>query len=155
LAKSSSVLKALKIMGHDELHKLSEVLHLKQVPVKKASGDDIDSLEPIEVAESKKNLPSEAKVLPFTSKSHSGEGEKPPKEGESQEEENAIYINSDLELWQRELSRQIGDSLHKVDALKGYGRLNEMYIVKDSSLESKDQMRFAATKGVLINKKTG
>ncbi len=155
MAKSSFVLKALKILGLDEVLKLSEVLRLKQAPLKKVVGEDFISFGNKEDDQPKKPVASEANILPFANKAYVREGEKPPHEGERQQEEQTTLINSDLVLWQRELCRQIGNSVPMVDAVKGYKRFNEMYVVKDSSLDKTDKMRLASTKGVLVNKKTG
>ena len=43
--------------------------------------------------------------------------------------------------------------VQKKDAFKGYEKSTEMYVVKTTTHDGKDKLRFAATDGVLINKK--
>lgn len=155
MAKSTYVLRALKILGLEEMLKLSEVLHVKQVPLKKAAGEELivwddapeKSQQPVQ-----RERP-EAKVLPFPKKTINDLAPMPEHPEGVQEEEVPGFIGSDLVLWQREISRQSGDNIHKLEALKGYKKSTEMYVVKSSDKEGKDKIRFASTNGVLVNKK--
>lgn len=143
MASSNFVLRALRILGLEEMLKLSEVLRVKQVPLKKAAGEELIAWDEAPAAQVRPNsLPEgEAKILPFPQKTPE------PEVGPVVEEEE------DMLLWQREMARQSEETLLKLDAFKGYKKATEMYVVKTPTLEGKDKIRFAATEGVLINKK--
>lgn len=66
-------------------------------------------------------------------------------------EESKNFYSSEFMLWQRELSKDVTGN-HK-EAAQGYARSTEMYVVKTTTLEGKEKIRFAATNGVLVNKK--
>lgn len=156
LAKTSYVLQALKILGLEEMLKLSEVLHVKQVPLKKAAGgelivwDDADQKAPTRKSQERED----AKILAFPKKSINElipmQEEAGPKDDEGGP---SNLLASDIVLWQRELTKQSGETSHKMDAFKGYKKSTEMYVVKTPTLEGKDKIRFASTNGVLVNKK--
>lgn len=159
LAQSSYVLRALKILGLEEMLKLSEVLHVKQVPLKKAAGEELivwdDAVEPQASPPSRDRSKDkeEGKVLAFPKKTINDLAplsEDPPP---SEEEEAPSFLSSDLVLWQREIAKHTGDNIHRLDAFKGYKKSTEMYVVKTPGPEGKDKIRFASTNGVLINKK--
>lgn len=160
MAKSSFVLQALKILGLEEMLKLSEVLHEKQVPLKKAAGEELIAWGDAEEKRSKpkRSLPeSEAKVLEFPKK-NIGQMPSLPEEhrpsGADHEEDSGDLMPSDVILWQREMSKQAEGNILKLDAFKGYKKSTEMYVVKTPSpIDGKDKIRFASIKGVLINKK--
>ncbi len=155
MAKTSYVLQALKILGLEEMLKLSEVLHVKQVPLKKAAGGELIVWDDADQKVQPKAAPhrEDAKVLAFPKKTISQllplQEEAPPKE----EESTPNLVTSDVVLWQRELSKQSGETSHKMDAFKGYKKSTEIYIVKTPTNEGKDKIRFASTNGVLVNKK--
>lgn len=153
LAKSSFVLRALKILGLEEMLKLSAILQIKEPVLKKAAGDELivwdDASVP--VLEKKKNT-EDGKVLTFPKKTIQDMAKLPEPEGKPGEEPSSL-LHSDLVLWQREISKQSGDNVHRLDAFKGYKKSTEMYVVKESSVDGKDKIRFASTNGVLVNKK--
>lgn len=135
--------------------KLSEVLHVKQVPLKKAAGgelivwDDADQ----KPAPKKSQEKEDAKVLAFPKKTIN---ELIPMQDEAPKEDEggpSSLLTSDVILWQRELTKQSGETSHKMDAFKGYKKSTEMYVVKTPTNEGKDKIRFASTNGVLVNKK--
>lgn len=132
------------------------MLQVKQVPLKKAAGEELIAWDESPAPIPKKAVrESEAKVLEFPKKNSQfvppEELEDPAKlEGES---DSSHVLSSELILWQREISRNTGDSVHKLDAFKGYRKSTEMYVVKTPTLDGKDKIRFASTNGVLINKK--
>jgi hypothetical protein len=153
VSKTPYVLRALKIIGQEEILKLSEVLLIKQKPLKKAAGEEFivwdDAAEP----PPSKVLQAEAKILPFPKKCIN---DLIPMQEEVPEEaiEKAVVeeVFTDLVLWHREFSKSTtGNS--KLEASKGYKRSTEMYIVKTPDHAGKDKIRFASTNGVLINKK--
>ena len=160
MAKSSFVLQALKILGLEEMLKLSEVLHEKQVPLKKAAGEELiawDDAEEKRPKPKKVRPETEARVLEFPKKNI---GQMPSLREEhkpsaaNHEEDSGDLMASDVVLWQREMSKQAEGNILKLDAFKGYKKSTEMYMVKTpSSVDGKDKIRFASTKGVLINKK--
>ncbi len=154
MAKTSYVLQALKILGLEEMLKLSDVLHVKQVRLKKAAGGELIVWDDADLNVQPRNAPrEEAKVLAFPKKTISQllplQDEAPPKE----EESTPNLFTSDVVLWQRELSKLSGETSHKMDAFKGYKKSTEMYVVKTPTNEGKDKIRFASTNGVLVNKK--
>lgn len=154
MTNSSFVLRALKILGLEEMLKLSEVLHVKQAPLKKAAGEELvvwDDSESIHELPKKTRPKEEAKILEFPKKTLADLAPEPELEGK--EGEDSGLLHSEVVLWQREITRQTGDTVHKKDAFKGYRKATEMYVVKTSDVDGKDKIRFASTNGVLINKK--
>ena len=158
MPKSSFVLRALKILGLEEMLKLSEVLHVKQVPLKKAAGEELIVWDEEPVQKPVKRTISapetEAKVLNFPKKSITDlapqvEEDRP----EDAKSEESTFLSSEAVLWQREITRSSETAVHKLDAFKGYNKATEMYVVKTPSIDGKDKIRFAETNGVLINKK--
>lgn len=153
MSKSSFVLRALNILGLEEVLKLSEVLNVKRVPLKKAAGEELIVWDDAADKQPKRSVsePSEARVLEFPKKTIQ-DMPSLPEEGKK-EEEGGNIMSSDLLLWQREVTRNTGETIQKLDAFKGYKKSTEMYVVKESSLDGKDKIRFASTNGVLVNKK--
>jgi hypothetical protein len=89
-------------------------------------------------------------VLPFRpAKNPVPESIEPP----SELKESPELSSSDFVLWQRELSRETGNPQQKIEAVKGYSKATEMYVVKTPTIEGKDKIRFASTNGVLVDKK--
>lgn len=152
LAKSNFVLRALRILGLEEMLKLSEVLLEKQVPLKKAAGEELIAWDDAADKRPQRPVPQQdAKVLEFPKKKiNELEALKEEVEGA---EETAEVMGTDLMLWQREITKQADVNILKREALKGYKKATEMYVVKTSTREGKDKIRFASTNGVLINKK--
>lgn len=168
MQKTSLVLQALNILGLEEILKLSEVLRIKQVPLKKAAGEELVSWSETtqeELPRPKQTSPSEAKILPFPQKTI-----KQFEELESEQEEiveaKAVIkdkleeapagirvMPSDVILWQREIMKDSDGAIQKIDAMKGYQRSTQMYMVKSKSIDGKEKIRFIATNGILINKK--
>jgi hypothetical protein len=161
LAKSSYVLQALNILGLEEILKLSEVLHAKQVPLKKAAGEELIVWNTPVEKPGKKAKKEEAKVLPFPNRAVTDfpelEEEPPEKPEERPAPEsssgNEHVMPSDIILWQRELMRDSDEAIQKLDAMKGYQKSTQMYVVKSHLADGKEKIRFASTNGVLINKK--
>jgi hypothetical protein len=155
VAKSSFVLRALKILRLEEILKLSEVLHVKQVPLKKAAGDDLIVWDDAALERPQRKIhENEGKVLSFPKKTLK---ELTPLIEESAEpdDEREIpnFVTSDMVLRQRQIAKQSGQSVQKLDAFRGYKKSTEMYVVKTPTIEGKDKIRFASTNGVLVNKK--
>lgn len=161
VAKTPFILRALSILGFEEVLKLSEVLLEKQMPLQKAAGEDLlawnDPPKKTSVHQQE-----EAKVLPFPKQPSLKEYEalrdpgipEPEKlDNRPEDEEEGTLINSDLVLWQREINRESGKGVKKLDAVKGYQKSTQMYVVKTESPEGKKKLRFASTDGILVNKK--
>jgi hypothetical protein len=159
LALKSSVLRALKILGLEEMLKLSEVLQVKQVPLKKVAGGEHIVWDEEPPKENFSRAPQkEATVLPFPQKN-------PPSaasvnlhdhlavEASVSEGSTHNLVEMDMLLWQRELARTTEESFHKQEAFKGYKKATEIYSVKSKDLDGKDKVRFANTNAVLVNKK--
>ena len=155
MAKSSYVLRALKILGLEEMLKLSEVLHEKQVPLKKAAGEDLVVWDDAVQKPQRPKVQGPGKVLEFPKKNISSLAPlvEAPDHKPVEDDEPSHLLNSEVVLWQREISKQSGEVVQKKDAFKGYQKATEMYVVKTPTPEGKDKIRFASTNGVLINKK--
>lgn len=152
----SFVLNALRILGPEEILKLSQAPKVKQALLKKAAGEELIvwSEETSERSASKNLENNEAKILPF--KRGPSDLEEPLKDSEEEGrplEEASHFYSSEFLLWQRELSRETEDPIHKQAAVKGYQKSTEMYVVKSHDLQGKEKIRFVSTNGVLINKK--
>lgn len=154
----SFVLRALKIFGLEEMLKLSEVLKVKSSRMKKAAGEELIvwSDEP----EKPHHAPTVAQetdnVLQFKKHGHIEMPEPIADPNASQgipQEDGSTFYSSEFMLWQRELSKDVGAPLLKKEAVKGYSRATEMYVVKTPTIEGKEKIRFASTNGVLVNKK--
>ena len=156
MAKTTYVLQALKILGLEEMLKLSEVLHVKQVPLKKAAGGELIVWDDADQKVGPKKSPAreDAKILAFPKKSINEliplQEEAPSKDDEAGSHN---LLTSDVILWQRELAKQSGETSHKKEAVQGYKKSTEVYVVKTPTNEGKDKITFASTNGVLVNKK--
>lgn len=153
MSKSTFVLRALKILGLEEMLKLSQVLHVKQVPLKKAAGEDLIVWDDAPTISPKKSPQEEAKVLSFPKKTIHDLAPMPEEVPEQDDKDRPNFLTSDMVLWQREIAKTNGENVHKLDAFKGYKKSTEMYVVKTPTPEGKDKIRFASTNGVLVNKK--
>jgi hypothetical protein len=156
LAKTSFVFQALKILGLEEMLNLSEILHAKQVPLKRAAGEELISWdEPFEKSAGKKfsRHDGDAKILEFPKKSINDLVPLPEANPDADEQNVPNLLNSELILWQREIAKSSEETDKKANAFKGYKKASEMYVVKTPTAEGKDRIRFASTNGVLINKK--
>jgi len=156
----SFVLKALKIFGLEEMLKLSQTGLSKQVSLKRAAGEDLivwnDAVDsepsPVQHKEIKDN------VLPFKKPSSDSPSSFEPMpdpnlvSSEASEAESTIQT-TDFMLWNRELTKDSGAAGLKRGATKEYAKSTEMYIVKTSTIDGKEKIRFASTHGVLVNKK--
>lgn len=157
----SFVLQALKIFSLEEILRLSQALKVKSSLMKKAAGQELvfwgEATEDQETTQ-KKSEQQEAKVLPFknTPDSH-------PPEGQfiSSESANPAPISnppvlglvSNELLFLKEITKNPDNPMLKKEAIEGYLKATDIYIVKSSTIEGKDKIRFASTQGVLINKK--
>jgi hypothetical protein len=153
LAKTSFVLQALKILGLEEMLKLSEVLKVKRVPVKKAAGAELIVWDEADPKTPKKHVPETGKVLAFPKKSINDLMPLQEETPEAKEESTSDLLTSDVILWQRQLTKETNENVSKNDAIKGYKKSTEMYVVKTPAEEGKTKIRFASTNGVLVNKK--
>lgn len=150
---SPYVLRALCILGPEEILKLAHVLHREEVSFKRASGDDsIFWKEQKALTKPQEPKPKiEAKILQF-----SRSAPQPEQKAENREDsiitEEGTILSSEVVLMQREISRETTSENQKSSAKSGYQKATEMYVVK-SNVEGKEKIRFASTNGVLINKK--
>ena len=153
----SFVLQALRVFSFEEMLKLSQSTQIKSVIMKKAAGAELivwsDASE--EVKPQPKDTEVKDNVLPFK-KQLLFDPETTPQAEISEvsppSEESKNFYSSEFMLWQRELSKE-APANHKKDAAQGYARSTEMYVVKSATFEGKEKIRFAATNGVLVNKK--
>lgn len=148
MTKTPFVFHALSLLGLEEILKLAEVHQTKKVALKKAAGGELISWDEPVAAPPKKVQPEEAKVLIFP-KTPQIEEEK----SEIPDSEKPHLVTSDVLLWQREMTKDSDSSIQKLDAFKGYKRSTEMYVVKSSTIDGKDKIRFASTEGILVDKK--
>jgi hypothetical protein len=153
---SSFVLKALSILSLEQILKLTKVLKLKQGQAKKVVGEELVSWD--ETIPSAPEVRPEGKVVPFPKNKNALPSiELPPSDEEvkkkKDEEEGSKLLTSELILWQREITRDTDEAVHKMGAVKGYKKSTEMYVVKSQTDEGKEKIRFASTNGILINKK--
>ncbi|HXH73701.1 MAG TPA: hypothetical protein VNJ08_01960 [Bacteriovoracaceae bacterium] len=154
MAKTSFVLRALSVLGFEEILKLSEVLMEARVPLKKAAGEDLIVWND---APKKKSIhqQDDAKILNFPKQGSLKEFEalRDPDIPDATEGQAPTLINSDLVLWQREITRESDDASKKLEAASGYQKSTQMYVVKSQTPEGKKKLRFASTDGILVNKK--
>lgn len=155
MANTPFVLKALKILGPEEILKLSEVLQIKRAPLKQAAGGEFIVWD--DAVDGKPEKPQEeslAKVLPFTKKSVLNVPSLPdPALEQAPQNESETLIHSDLILFQRERGKELSAKGHQLDASHGYKKATEMYVVKTTDIDGKDKIRFAQINGVLVDKK--
>lgn len=149
----SFVLQALKIFGVEEMLKLSKTSVSKAANKKMAAGAELivwsDAPEENDGIPEAPSKPAD--ILPFK-KSISEPIPDPHQPVSEGSEEAANIYSSEFMLWQHELGKDNSTSTKK-DAVKGYSRATEMYIVKTPDVEGKEKIRFASTNGVLVNKK--
>ncbi len=167
MQKTSFVLQALNILGLEEILKLSEVLRVKQVPLKKAAGEELVSWsEASQDEQAKPKMPpsTEGKILPFPKTIRQFEElesekkeiiETKPNTREKSESlpEGTLVMPSDVVLWQREIMKDSDGAIQKIDAMRGYQRSTQMYMAKSKTIDGKEKIRFIVTNGILINKK--
>ena len=151
----SNILKILRLFSLEEMLKLVQGVRIQHVSLKKAAGEELISLDPVPEKpkkEPKKN-PTEATILPFpTSKTPAPPVEEIEPLPETVSNAAQFYATEDI-LWQRELAKDSFSPLHKLEAIKGYKKAIDVYIVKNCEGENKQKIRFASTNGVLVNKK--
>ena len=96
---------------------------------------------------------TEAKILHFSRPTPHLEKPASPETEEGASEDDVRLLSSEVVLLQREISRESQAGSQKSSAKSGYGKASEMYVVKSTTVEGKEKIRFASTNGVLINKK--
>jgi hypothetical protein len=154
--KNPFVLKALKILGLEEMLKLAEILNSKAQPMKKAAGEDLivwNEPEAQPTPKKKEHQHSEAKILSFKAPKPTDE-ELEAKAEQDKIKENPIHlVTAEMMMWQKELTKDSEVSLQKRDAMNGYKKSTEMYVVKTTEVDGKEKIRIASTRGVLVDKK--
>lgn len=142
--------------------KLARAIKVKPSMMKKAAGQELISWsDASELEESPSELEARSpdNILPFQKSLRNPVSPLPqksePKEESAPGEEADIphLVSADFILWQRELSRDPNGGMQTKEAVKGYSKATEMYVVKTPSADGKDKIRFASTQGVLVNKK--
>lgn len=155
MPNASFVLKALRILSLDEMKKLSEIMKVRVPAPKKAAGGELivwDEEE--EIHEMPSAGPHEsAKILAFPKKNINEIEPLKLTDPNAVGEDNSSLLHTDLVLLQKQISRQTEESIQRQEAFKGYKKSTEMYVVKESTIDGKDKIRFASTNGVLVNKK--
>ncbi len=132
---------------------------MNKVPLKKAAGEELfvwDDAPSIELPKASSGA-TEAKVLPFGKSKSPFITQEDIDEAKAieakKQEESSTLLTSELVLWQREIAKDSGEAIQKLDAFKGYQKSTEMYVVKTQTPEGKEKIRFANTNGILVNKK--
>jgi hypothetical protein len=157
---NSYVLKALRILGLEEILKLSKAAFVKPVPMKRAAGEDLivwsDAPETLDSATDNDEhmatiLPFKKQLSDFTTVNES-DLEPAKLKDQTSEPSNSIQ-SSEYILWNREQSKDANSPVLKKEAAKEYARSTEMYVVKTSTVKGKEKIRFANTNGVLVDKK--
>ena len=150
----SFVLNALRIFSLDEILKLSRFNNITGAIYKKAAGEELVSWgnAPEEAMHNHFSQQQPDNVLPFKKERFEPLPENRSMAASAHEEPSNL-VSSEFILWQRELTKDSGTTVLKKEAVKGYSKANEMYVVKSPTNEGKDKIRFAATNGVLIDKK--
>jgi hypothetical protein len=158
----SNVLKALRIFSLEEMLSLSQAANIKPVLMKKAAGEDLlawtDAPSVAVERHAKGSEERQGVVLPFKSKvtDSSKISESAPVVGDTEQGQGELpssLFSTESMLWSKELSRDSSAPTLKKDAAKEYARSAEMYVVKTTTIEGKDKIRFASTNGVLVDKK--
>lgn len=153
MSKTPFVLQALQILGPEEMLKLSEVIHVKKVPLKKVAGEDLVVWDEEELKTKKEAVQEEAKLLLFTPPQSPPAPEVSPPSPELKPLDGEAPTESDLHIWHREMNKQFSEKAHQQEAARGYKKTNEIYAIKTKDETGKTQVRYASTEGVLINKK--
>lgn len=146
-------MRALCILGPEEILKLAHGLHREEISFKKAAGEDLVFWKERSSETGKKpdRPKTEAKILHFGRPTPQVD-EKPQSTSEETGDDPQI-MSSEVILMQREIARETASGSQKQTAKSGYQKSNEMYVVKSSTLDGKEKIRFASTNGVLVNKK--
>jgi hypothetical protein len=129
------VLGALKIFTYDEMLTIAQS-NKSRAALKKAAGAELVVWEDDSASVDEAIVP-EGKVLAFKRKDEGDGGE---------EVESA---DTELLFWQRNHAPRGGSK----EVVKGYKKATETFMVKTKDVEGKEKISFAATHGVLINKK--
>lgn len=145
----------LKILGLQEMLKLSEVIHSRSLPLKQVSGGGFivgDAQDERPKSKPKKEE-KEAKVIPFPQKQEIKE--EPPARGPPLPAIalETTFLASEEILNQLEIAKEMSGVLQKHRALEEYKQGQNVHMVKSKDSEGKTQVRFAKTKGVLIDRK--
>lgn len=153
MKKTSYILKAFNIIGPEEILNLAEVSggvsQLKMVSGDSLLWDQHHSSPPADEPA--------AKIIPFPKNKTHFQPLAPPdlttEEMETQENEMPHFTTGEMALVQREISKEAESTMQRMSAHGGYRKCNEMFLIKSKSVEGKLTTRFAATHGVLVDKK--
>lgn len=152
----SSVLKALRILGPEEILKLSETHQERNVLNKKAVGgefivwdEQITPRPPGRKSNPKKSqTESVAQIIPFPQGSYS----QAQTQNDKQDESRDLLSSEDL-LKERNSAKISEENAKKNEAFKKYANSNKTLAVKSLDIDGKTDVREVSTQGVLINKK--
>lgn len=157
---NSYVLKALRILGLEEILKLSKAAFVKPALMKKAAGEDLIIWS--DASNNKEPQASEEEpmgtVLPF--RKHASDFNKfsEAELDSSKNKDKSVDVAGNIQstefmLWNREQPKDSNSAVSKKEAAKEYAKSTEMYVVKTATVEGKEKIRFANTNGVLVDKK--
>lgn len=162
MAKKPFVLSCLRILGLEEMLKLSDVVHTRSIPLKQVSGGgfavgDAPEEKPRNEPKKEKKEAKEAKVIPFPSKEPAKK--EVPEENHSKSTTNGPldlpggFLASEEILNQLERAKEMKEANLRHRAIEEYRQGQNTHIVKSKNDEGKTEIRFAKTKGVLIDRK--
>lgn len=145
--------------------KLSDVVHTRSIPLKQVSGgsfavSDAPEERPRNEPKKQKKEGKDAKVIPFPSKDQlikeSSEKNGSPPEvslNTSVLVSPQEFLASEEILSQLEVAREMKEFSQKQRAIEEYRQGQNTHIVRSKNEEGKTEVRFAKTKGVLIDRK--
>jgi hypothetical protein len=158
LSEKSFVLRALKILGLEEILKLSELLKRNQGSLKKVVPTETSQEDASYEGASRPLEKGLSEVLIFPTK-HQGPNSDLIPEGEGHKSQLTDEINdkltdeSELFLLQHEYSKLHEGTVQRLDALREYQKIAQTYQVQQKSDDGKSVRKIISTNGILINKK--
>lgn len=95
----------------------------------------------------------QADIIPFPKNKHQFTPLEEPVPEAKSEEPPSNFLGTDMALMQREIAKEAEEAMTRMSAKKGYKSATELFVIKSKDLEGKSKIRFAATGGVLVDKK--
>jgi hypothetical protein len=148
LLKNPFVLRALKILGLEEVLKLSEVLNQQEEKNSKKFNEVVGSKELTTSEFTDHSEESNSNILLFPEN---------PSDLDSNNEliKSKVELSSECELFllQLEFSKHNEEVSHKINALNEYKKSSAIYRVNKTSEHGKSTKKIISTNGILIDKK--
>jgi hypothetical protein len=150
LSQKSFVLRALKILGLEEILKLSELLKKNEEPLKQVVSPETsqDSGPHEDAHETLGKGAADVLVFPSKDQSHySGPL------AETELSESQLSDESELFLLKLEYSKLHEGTVQRLDALREYQKTSQTYQIQKKTGDGKSVRKIISTNGILINKK--